>query len=104
MNWYKQAQVYDTSIYEDETGYIRGYKTNSGHYWITHFVINPKYRGKGMARKLAEHLPPKCKLAAHPLYNLDREPKLDQESLTRLYESIGFIKEQGDGTLIMRRD
>lgn len=90
-------------IYEDETGYIKGYQNDDGRWWIMEFVINPKFRGKGLARELAKHLPRKCRLYAYPLFNM-KGNKLDLEALTRFYESLGFRFEGDKNERIMVRD
>jgi len=91
-------------IYEDETGYIKGYLKPDGYWWIKEFVINPKFRNKKLAKTLASHLPQKCKLLAYPLMNSEG-PKLSPENLIKFYQSIGFYitKDKYDNQ-IMQRD
>lgn len=87
MNWYKIAK-YDM-IYKDKTGYIKGYLRSDGWWWIAEFVINPKFRGKGLARELAKHIPRKSRLYAWPMFNMPGK-KLGVDDLKNFYRSIGF--------------
>lgn len=91
-------------IYEDETGYIKGYLRKDGYWWIEELVIYLKLRGKGLAKKLASHIPQKSKLLAYPLLNL-KGRKLSKDQLINFYISLGF-KEKIDeyGNSIMYRD
>jgi len=75
------------TIYEDETGYIKGYQADDGRWWIMEFAIKPEYRGKGKARELATHLPWKCRLYAHPT----AEATIGVGDLIKFYESLGFV-------------
>lgn len=76
-------------IYQDKTGYIEGFLDTDGYWWIDYFVIYPKFRGKGLARNLAKHIPRKAKLLAWPMYNLLGK-KLNVDSLVKFYRSLGF--------------
>lgn len=78
-------------IYQDKTGYIKGYLRKDGYIWIDEFVIYPKYRGKKLAYKLAEHLPAKCKLFAYPLFNM-KGTHMEAEKLMQFYEKLGFTR------------
>lgn len=77
-------------LYENSIGYVKGRKKKDGLWWIDELVIYPQYRGKGLARSLASHLPKKCKLLAYPLVNMPG-PHLSEESLISFYESLGFV-------------
>jgi GNAT superfamily N-acetyltransferase len=76
-------------IYEDNTGYIKGYLREDGYHWISEFLLYPEFRGRGLARKLASHIPPRAKLLAYPLMGQPGE-KLALEHLIEFYKSIGF--------------
>ena len=90
-----------STIYENETGYIKGYLAEDGYWWIMEFVIKPKYRGKGLARQLASHLPNKCRLMAHPLYNMGNV-SIGVEDLIKFYESLGFKIVDKDQHIMVR--
>jgi ribosomal protein S18 acetylase RimI-like enzyme len=91
MKIYKIAKDWQDkkTIFEDETGYIKGYQMDDGRWSIMEFVIKPKFRGKGRARELASHLPWKCRLFAQPLEKDGIKP-IDTEILIKFYESLGF--------------
>jgi GNAT superfamily N-acetyltransferase len=74
-------------LYKDETGHISGWVMSDGFIWISEFFLLRKYRGKGLARELARHLPRRCRLLASP-YTVDSLPKT---ALIEFYESLGFI-------------
>ena len=76
-------------IYEDKTGYIKGYLREDGYYWISEFLIYPEYRGRGFARKLASHMPRKAKLLCYPLMKQGSDI-LQLDALVAFYKSLGF--------------
>lgn len=89
-------------IYEDETGYIKGYLRGDGFWWIEKFVIHPEFRGKGYARKLAAHLPDHSGLLAYPMFQM-KGKVLGIEPLVKFYESLGFHRNpRGDHRLMWR--
>jgi GNAT superfamily N-acetyltransferase len=90
-------------FYQDKIGYIKGYWRPDGYFWISEFVINKEFRGKGLARNLAVNIPQKCMLQAQPLFNMGGSIPL--EKLVSFYESLGFIKTPDFyGNVIMVRD
>jgi GNAT superfamily N-acetyltransferase len=58
---------------------------------VESFVVYPKYRGKGFAKKLARFLPKHCWLHAQPLANMPGK-KLEKKDLIEFYKSIGFTE------------
>lgn len=89
-------------LYEDATGFIVGHKRLDGHYWIEKFVLYEEYRGKGLAKALASHLPKKSRLLAYPL--MESGSYLPLHILIRFYESLGFkSKRDAYGNTIMVR-
>lgn len=88
---------------ELEYGHILGHHIGSTT-WIDEFVVYPKFRGKGFARRLAMHLPEKCRLCAQPYHHMN-EQGLDSNQLIRFYESLGFClvnKSNPDDTVMKR--
>ena len=87
-NWYKMASDWKDkhTIYEDVTGYIKGYQADDGRWWIMEFAVKPEYRGKGKARELASHLPWQCRLYAHPT----ADSTMGLDDLIKFYERLGF--------------
>ena len=79
-----------------------------GYWYITEFLVYPKYRGQGYGRKLAEHIPSgPCKLYAFPLLT-HRGPHIPEEKLLDFYKSLGFILQpkeyEGDERSFMKRE
>ena len=68
---------------------------NDGWYYVGTFLVYRAWRGKGWARKLAKHLPPKCFLVPEPFDT----PTLTLSQLTRFYKSLGFRRVPGSGYL-----
>lgn len=90
-------------LFQNEYGYIQGKLKNDGIWWIDKFYIYPEFRGKGYARKLAEHIPEKAMLLAQPLFFKDQK-NLDKNSLINFYKSLGFEEFPDDkGNIIMKR-
>jgi len=101
VKWIKKK---NNILYKDDTGYITGYLNNDGYWWIEEFVIFPKFRGKGLARNLASHIPKKSKLLAYPLVNMGGH-QLSQENLKKFYISLGFVEISDEhGNVILKRD
>jgi len=92
-------------IYKDETGYIKGYKNPDGYWWIEEFTLFPKFRGKGLARKLAENLPQKSKMLVNPMFNM-KGKILSKSQLETFYRSLGFEikKDSHDNTIAIREN
>jgi GNAT superfamily N-acetyltransferase len=78
------------TLYEDQTGFIKGYKQSDGYYWIEQFYIFPAYRGHGLARKPAKKLPQQSRLVVCPIAILDNAPKLSTQQLVNFYTFLGF--------------
>lgn len=94
---------YKHTIYEDETGYIKGYQADDGRWWIMEFAIKPEYRGKGLAKELAKHLPWKCRLYAWPMFNMVRKEKVDilgADQLKAFYKNLGFVESIEDNIMV----
>ena len=78
-------------LYKDKYGHIKGWRDTDGYWYITEFLVYPKYRNQGYGRKLAQHLPNgPCKLYAAPLLT-HRPPHISEEKLLDFYQSLGFI-------------
>lgn len=78
-------------LYKDQYGHIKGWFDQKDKLWyVTEFLVYPKYRNKGHARQLAKHLPMPCKLYAFPLLT-HRGPHISEEKLVAFYESLGFV-------------
>jgi GNAT superfamily N-acetyltransferase len=91
-------------IYQDDIGYIKGYLKPNGYWFIETFYINPEFRGKGLAKDLAKHIPQKAELLAQPLI-VKGQQGLDRQLLINFYKSIGFKKfPDSNDNMIMRRD
>lgn len=95
-------------IYKDKFGHIKGYLDFDGYWYITEFLVYPKYRRQGYAKKLAEHLPKgPCKLYSFPLLT-HRGPHIPEEKLLDFYKSLGFILQpkefEGDLRNFMKRE
>jgi GNAT superfamily N-acetyltransferase len=82
---YGSGQV---TLYQDETGYITGFWTGE-YWWVGEFSLLPEYRGRGLARGLARHVPARCLLLAFPFAQTGGET-LEIPILVRFWESLGF--------------
>lgn len=75
-------------LYSDDSGYIRG-QQHADHFWCSEFVVDVPHRKTGAARRLAQHLPQRCRLEARPLHKMG--PGLELMDLIGFYESLGFV-------------
>lgn len=102
LSWKKYLKSKKNIIYQDDTGYIKGYLRQDGYYWIEEIVVKEDLRGQGFGRKLAQHLPQKSKLLAQPMFNLGNV--LDKVNLIKFYESLGFkqTKDEFDNIIMVR--
>jgi GNAT superfamily N-acetyltransferase len=80
-------------------GHFSGWQEEGGWY-ISEFFVKPKFRGKGLARKLAAFMPRRCSLIASANCPQDGNG-LDQQSLVRFYKSLGF--KSGSGNEMRRK-
>lgn len=90
-------------IYNNEYGYIKGKKLPDGYWWIDKFYIYPEFRGKGVARELAKHIPEKSKLLAQPLI-VKGQTHLPRQPLIDFYKSLGFQErpDSNDNMMMVR--
>ena len=86
--------------YRDDTGFIEGYTLDDEVIFITKFVMNDRFRGKGLARQLACHLPNHCRLCAYPLYKYTSA--LSHKHLMLFYKSLGFERVDNNSDLMVR--
>lgn len=93
----------DTILFQNEIGFIKGHFKDNGYYWLEKFYVNPDYRGKGLAKELAQHIPQKCELLAQPLF-VKGETMLDKNTLINFYKSLGFREypDQNDNMIMIR--
>ncbi len=93
------------TLYSDKTGYIKGFRDDDERWHIMEFVIFPEYRGKGLARELAKHIPWKSVLYVSPLVQHgETSPKqiLNSGQLMDFYQSLGFESTEEDVHVMVR--